>query len=127
MKLKCADLFCGAGGTSTGLIEACHESGITVELTAINHWNIAVATHTANHPGARHLCANLDTINPRELYGEGELDLLWASPECMHHSIARGGHNSSGAANAGENGHVRPDASVQLLRQRLETLDAPRP
>jgi DNA (cytosine-5)-methyltransferase 1 len=61
------------------------------DLTAINHWPIAIATHTLNHPGARHLCASLDALNPRELYNPGVLDLLWASPECTHHSVARGG------------------------------------
>lgn len=30
-------------------------------------------------------------MNPRDLFAEGELDLLWASPECTHHSVARGG------------------------------------
>jgi DNA (cytosine-5)-methyltransferase 1 len=90
-KLVAADLFCGAGGTSTGLVEACQEMGLACELTAINHWDLAIATHSANHPKSRHLCTDLDSVNPRELYGEGELDLLWASPECTHHSIARGG------------------------------------
>lgn len=89
--LKAADLFCGAGGTSTGLLEACRNAGYECELTAVNHWDVAVATHSANHPTARHLCESLDAVNPRQLFKEGELDLLWASPECMHHSIARGG------------------------------------
>lgn len=57
----------------------------------MNHWPVAIATHTTNHPGARHFCTGIDSINPRELFGEGELDLLWASPECTHHSVARGG------------------------------------
>lgn len=86
-----ADLFCGAGGTSTGALEAARACGHNPKLTAINHWPVAVATHKANHPDARHLCASLDSLNPRELFREGELDLLWASPECTHHSQARGG------------------------------------
>lgn len=45
--ITAADLFCGAGGTSAGLVDACDEIGLNVELTAINHWDIAVATHTA--------------------------------------------------------------------------------
>jgi DNA (cytosine-5)-methyltransferase 1 len=89
--IRAADLFCGAGGTSEGAREACVELGYSLELTAINHWDIAVATHSQNHPTARHLCASLDSINPRDLYGDTGLDLLWASPECTHHSIARGG------------------------------------
>ena len=90
-RIEIADLFCGAGGTSTGAIEAAQELGYRPRLTAINHWDIAVATHTENHPDARHLCASLDALNPTELYKPGQLDLLWASPECTHHSIARGG------------------------------------
>lgn len=89
--INIADLFCGAGGTSTGAMEACHEAGFAPRLTAINHWDLAISTHTANHPAARHLCANLDSINPRDLFKEGELDILWASPECTDHSNAKGG------------------------------------
>jgi len=86
-----ADLFCGAGGTSTGALEALSALGYRPSLTAINHWPRAVETHQANHPGARHLCTGIDSVNPRELYPDGKLDLLWASPECTHHSRARGG------------------------------------
>lgn len=86
-----ADLFCGAGGTSTGAIEAISALGYQPKLTAVNHWPIAVATHTANHPEARHFCASLDSLNPRELFQPGELRLLWASPECTNHSRARRG------------------------------------
>ncbi len=89
--LIAADLFCGAGGTSAGLLDAGADLGLDIQLTAINHWDVAVATHTANHPKARHLCASLDALNPRDLYAPGELKFLWASPECTHHSVARGG------------------------------------
>lgn len=91
MKYRIADLFCGAGGTSSGAVEAVESIGRKAEVTAVNHWPVAIATHTVNHPGSRHLCTGIDSINPRELFGEGELDMLWASPECTHHSIARGG------------------------------------
>lgn len=90
-KVIAADLFCGAGGTSSGLVNACKDLGLAVELHAINHWEIAIATHTANHPGVKHMCASLETVNPRKLFKEGKLELMWASPECMHHSVARGG------------------------------------
>jgi DNA (cytosine-5)-methyltransferase 1 len=89
--IKMADLFCGAGGFSKGGETALKQLGFTVELTAINHWEIAIATHSANLPGARHFCQSLETLNPRELFAEGELDILCASPECTHHSVARGG------------------------------------
>lgn len=89
--ITAADLFCGAGGTSTGLRQACDENGTTLKLIAVNHWQIAIDTHSKNHPESDDHCASLDTVNPRELVPSGRLDLLVASPECTHHSNARGG------------------------------------
>lgn len=83
--IKAADLFCGAGGSSTGLKRVADALGVRVDLTAVNHWPLAVETHAANHPDARHVCESLDSIDPRKVTG-GSLDLLWASPECTHHS-----------------------------------------
>ena len=85
------DLFCGAGGTSTGLGMAAAENKMDVQLTAVNHWDIAIKTHTLNHPGVRHLCEPIDHINPRKVFPRGRINLLVASPECTHHSNARGG------------------------------------
>jgi DNA (cytosine-5)-methyltransferase 1 len=99
-KIRAADLFCGAGGTSTGLYLACRELGLDLELLAINHWDIAIATHSKNHPGAQHLCANLDTVDPCKVVPGGRLDLLVASPECTHHSRARGGRPRSDQSRA---------------------------
>lgn len=73
------------------MVEACRDLGYEIELTGWNHWDVAIATSQANHPYARHFCAGIDNVNPRDHYAEGELDILWASPECTHHSIARGG------------------------------------
>jgi DNA (cytosine-5)-methyltransferase 1 len=86
-----ADLFAGAGGTSTGLMSACARMGLDVELLAINHWDTAVETHAKNHPEANHLCASLDTVDPSKVVPRRKLDLLVASPECVHFSTARGG------------------------------------
>ena len=91
MKLYCADLFCGAGGTSSGLVAAACELGLEVELIAINHWPVAIATHSANYPQARHICARIEEVRPREVVPGGRLHLLVASPECTFHSVARGG------------------------------------
>jgi DNA (cytosine-5)-methyltransferase 1 len=87
----CADLFCGAGGTSSGLVAAATEMGLDVELIAINHWPLAIETHSANYPWATHICARIDEIRPREVVPRGRLHLLVASPECIFHSVARGG------------------------------------
>ncbi len=86
-----ADLFCGAGGTSTGLYNACREVGRTLDLLAVNHWPVAIESHRINHPGARHICARLESIRPEDAVPGGRLDIMVASPECTHHSIARGG------------------------------------
>lgn len=90
-RIKAADLFCGAGGSSSGLAEACAELGLGLSLLAINHWDIAIDTHSTNHPEANHLLTGLDSVDPRRVVKGGKLDLLIASPECQHHSIARGG------------------------------------
>ena len=89
--IAAVDLFCGAGGTSTGLLAAAAELGRPVELTAINHWPTAIATHQLNHPSVRHVCGRLENIRPREVAPAGRLDLLVGSPECTHHSRAAGG------------------------------------
>lgn len=85
------DAFCGAGGTSTGLALACRDLGYEIDLLAINHWKIAVESHARNHPWARHLCSRVESVRPRDAFPGGKLDLLVASPECTHHSVARGG------------------------------------
>lgn len=100
MKLRVADLFCGAGGTSTGVARAAEAAGIGIDLIAINHWEVAVATHAANHPAARHLQTSLDSVDPRRIVDNGKLDILVASPECTHHSAARGGKPMSDQSRA---------------------------
>lgn len=89
--IKAVDLFCGAGGTSTGLARAVKKLGCGLDLLAVNHWDIAILTHSANHPYAEHRCESLDNVDPRKVIPGGYLDLLVASPECTHHSRARGG------------------------------------
>jgi DNA (cytosine-5)-methyltransferase 1 len=94
-KILVADLFCGAGGTSTGLAHALAALGLGLELLCVNHWDVAVATHAQNHPLARHYCQDLATVRPSHVVKEGYLDLLTASPTCTYHSIARGGKPTS--------------------------------
>ncbi len=90
-KFLVADLFCGAGGTSTGATKAIGEIGGEIDLVAVNHWKTAVKTHALNHPQARHYVQDLDGADPEKLVPEGRLDLLMASPECRYFSRARGG------------------------------------
>ncbi|MEV6105179.1 DNA cytosine methyltransferase [Streptomyces sp. NPDC051940] len=80
--LTFTDLFCGAGGSSTGLVAA----GYELKLAA-NHWQTAVDTHAANHPGAEHLCQDINNYDMRRL---PRTDVLWASPICQESSPAGG-------------------------------------
>jgi len=88
---KCADLFCGAGGTTTGAEKAIQELGGELDLVAVNHWNLAIETHKQNHPTARHYVEDVSVADPYQIVPEGYLDLLMASPECRFYSRARGG------------------------------------
>ncbi|WP_316172438.1 DNA cytosine methyltransferase [Bradyrhizobium sp. SZCCHNRI2049] len=94
-KYLVADLFCGAGGSSTGAARAFTALGLDMELVCLNHWPVAIDTHTKNHPRARHYCQDIATVQPHLIVPEGYLDLLLASPSCTHHSVARGGRPTS--------------------------------
>lgn len=86
-----ADLFCGAGGTSTGAEQAIREIGGEMLLVAVNHWPVAIESHRRNHPSARHYVEDVTVADPERIVPEGYLDLLMASPECRFFSRARGG------------------------------------
>lgn len=85
------DNFAGGGGASTG-IEAALGRDVDV---AINHDDEAVAMHAANHPRTRHHCQSIWSIDPLDavtLDGVPQpVFLAWFSPDCTHHSNARGG------------------------------------
>ncbi|MDD5303092.1 MAG: DNA cytosine methyltransferase [Elusimicrobia bacterium] len=98
---RVADLFCGAGGETTGIMQALGEIGGRFDVAAVNHWDIAIETHRRNHPASRAYCMSLEQLNPLEVFGaRDQLDLLWASPECTHHSNARGGRPCSDQSRA---------------------------
>lgn len=93
--LLVADLFCGAGGSSTGAKRAAATLGRRMELVCVNHWDRAIETHSRMHPEARHYCQDVAAVRPRAVVPEGRLDLLMASPTCTYHSRARGGRPTS--------------------------------
>ncbi|MFJ3393928.1 DNA cytosine methyltransferase [Leifsonia aquatica] len=80
--LTVTDLFCGAGGSSTGLVAA----GYKV-IIAANHWARAIESHQLNHPDTDHSNADISQVNPAYF---PRTNILWASPECTNHSIAKG-------------------------------------
>lgn len=81
------DLFAGGGGASVG-IEAALQRPVDI---AINHDAVALAVHKANHPDTRHLEADIWEVRPEDATGGRPVELLWASPDCTHFSIAKGG------------------------------------
>lgn len=81
------DNFAGGGGASTGLEAA---FGRPVDV-AINHDEAAIAVHAANHPGTRHYCQSIYSVDPLDATEGRPVALVWFSPDCKHHSKAKGG------------------------------------
>lgn len=83
------DNFAGGGGASLGIEMALGRS----PDIAINHDPEAIAMHAANHPNTRHYCKSIYQVDPDEIMREYKrpVGLMWASPDCTHHSKARGG------------------------------------
>jgi DNA (cytosine-5)-methyltransferase 1 len=82
MGITATDMFCGAGGTSLGASLA----GVEVKL-GMNHWPVACESFNTNHQNALVACADVVSVDPRAY---PTTDILLASPECTHHSYARG-------------------------------------
>lgn len=80
------DLFAGGGGASTGIARAYREPDV-----AVNHNPIALAVHRANHPQTAHYVADVYEVCPRAATGGQPVAIIWASPDCRHHSKAKGG------------------------------------
>lgn len=93
------DLFCGAGGTSTGI----HSTGVPNMFVAacVNHDKNAILSHVENHPNTLHFTEDIRnfevvknlkslTDNLRNAFPNCKIN-LWASLECTNFSKAKGG------------------------------------
>lgn len=95
------DLFCGAGGTSTGVERACLDGRKCARVIAcVNHDANAILSHAANHPHTRHFTEDIRTLDLGPLKVHTTIErmknpdakvVLWASLECTNHSRAKGG------------------------------------
>ena len=95
------DLFCGAGGTSTGVEKAAVNGSKCAKVIAcVNHDANAIASHAANHPEALHFTEDIRTLDLAPLKSHLEAKraeypnayiVLWASLECTNFSKAKGG------------------------------------
>lgn len=85
-ELRTIDLFSGAGGSSWGARLA----GAKI-VAGFDAWNRAACAYQENFPEAEVFEGRLESINPTAVKRRvGPIDLLLASPECRHHSLARG-------------------------------------
>lgn len=101
IKLLYIDLFCGAGGTSTGVENARYANEQCAKVIAcVNHDANAIASHAANHPDALHFTEDIRILELSPLVAHVErmkkiypdaLVVLWASLECTNFSKAKGG------------------------------------
>lgn len=95
------DLFCGAGGTTTGFAQAeLNNSGIAKVIACVNHDPKAIKSHWWNHPEVKHFEEDIRTLDLTELikltdYYRNKyptsIIILWASLECTNFSKAKGG------------------------------------
>jgi DNA (cytosine-5)-methyltransferase 1 len=101
------DLFCGAGGTSTGvelstldIVQLSKPLKFAKVIACVNHDKNAIASHAANHPNARHYTEDIRTLDltdlvahvlsMKKIYPNAKF-VLWISAECTSHSNAKGG------------------------------------
>lgn len=101
IRLLYIDLFCGAGGSSSGVNSARLDGEQCAKVVAcVNHDANAIASHASNHPDALHFTEDIRTLELSPLithinkchaeYPEA-LVVLWASLECTNFSKAKGG------------------------------------
>ena len=95
------DLFCGAGGTSTGVENARLNGRKCAKVVAcVNHDVNAIKSHQVNHPDTLHFTEDIRTLElspmikhlekMKKKYLEAKT-VLWASLECTNFSKAKGG------------------------------------
>lgn len=104
ISLLYVDLFCGAGGTSTGVENAkVHGHKCAKVIACVNHDKNAIISHAENHPETLHFTEDIRTLNVdsdselvlhvtkmKSMYPYAKL-IVWASLECTNHSNAKGG------------------------------------
>ena len=101
IELLYIDLFCGAGGTSSGVEYATVDGRKCAEVIAcVNHDANAIKSHAANHPKTMHITEDIRTLDLAPLVRHLQKMkrrhptakvVLWASLECTNFSKAKGG------------------------------------
>ena len=96
IKFEGIDLYCGAGGVTTGIKQAqiLHKK-IAKVIACINHEENAILSHKANHRFTKHFTEDIRNFDvtklPLFIRKEDVYTYIWASFECTNHSNAKGG------------------------------------
>lgn len=101
VKFLYIDLFCGFGGTTTGIHEAeINGHKVAKVIACVNHDPKAIKSHWLNYPDVKHFEEDIRTLDLTNLvallyhwkaiYPEAMV-VLWASLECTNFSKAKGG------------------------------------
>lgn len=75
------DLFCGAGGMSTGFEQAGFDIGLGVDVDGYH-----AATHERNFPYGKSICRSVAELTKEEVFeaiGNREVDLICGGPPCQ--------------------------------------------
>lgn len=115
------DLFCGGGGSATGLVE----TGYILRLAA-NHDPVSIRTHMANHPMAEHLCADINALDKRRL---PRTRILWGSPICTEIAPCGGRKRNRGQValdldGTGDDGIARQETFERTRATALDIIAA---
>jgi DNA (cytosine-5)-methyltransferase 1 len=84
--LNVIDLFCGAGGLSTGFRQA----GFNI-LLGIDNDKDALETFKLNHPESKIFCGDISKITKKEIkkiIGDKKIDIIIGGPPCQGFSMA---------------------------------------
>ncbi|WPV66307.1 DNA cytosine methyltransferase [Chitinophaga sp. LS1] len=100
-KIYFIDLFCGAGGVTSGIHRARYkEQQFAKVIACVNHDPLAIESHEANHPDCIHYVEKIQVLDLAELkvivkklrrQDPDCLIFIWASIECTNFSKAKGG------------------------------------
>lgn len=100
-KIVLIDLFCGAGGVTTGFETAkLGKKKIAKVIACVNHDKMAIESHRANHSHVQHFREDIKTLKldgliklicKEKIKNSDCVIILWASLECTNFSRAKGG------------------------------------
>lgn len=119
------DLFCGAGGWTTGAENARDAKGNKVAkvIACVNHDELAIESHAANHPDVLHFREDIRTMQlaplvahvaaMRQRYPTAKV-ILHASLECTNFSNAKGGLPRDGDSRTLANDLFRYEEALPL-------------